>query len=237
MTDLSVIDVSHHQTVTDWTAVKNAGVLGVIHKATEGETYFDPTYQSHRKGAEAAGLKWAAYHFLRPGDMGAQMEFFLDCADLPEGARICLDHEDSGVSLADLQECVEWLFDCAEDLQVAIYSGHLIKDQLGDNSNPVLAKTSLWLAQYTTGTPSWPKGTWPAWTLWQFTDKASVAGITGAVDGNRFNGSDENCLKWFGPVPQPVPPPVPEDQQVLIDINVPPGVHVQLTINGELVPV
>ena len=58
-----VIDLSHFNNVTDFNAVKADGIVGVIHKATEGHGYTDPTYLSRRSQALAAGLWWGAYHF------------------------------------------------------------------------------------------------------------------------------------------------------------------------------
>ena len=69
-----VIDLSHHNPTPDWAKLKAAGCIGVIHKATEGTSYKDPTLYDRAKDAMAAGLKWSTYHFLRPGSMSAQMD-------------------------------------------------------------------------------------------------------------------------------------------------------------------
>ena len=54
-------------------------------------------------------------------------------------------------------------------LQVTVYSGHLLKEQLNGTKNELLAEhTDLWLAQYTAGTPTWSQGTYPKWTMWQY---------------------------------------------------------------------
>jgi lysozyme len=84
---------------------------------------------------------------------------------------------------------------------------------------------------------AWPTATWPQWTLWQFTDEARCDGINGYVDANRFNGSEEQLVKWMSPVGSSVPaPPIePELTQVLVAITQPPGVQVTVTINGEFV--
>jgi hypothetical protein len=148
-----------------------------------------------------------------------------------------LDHEDPGVSLSDLEDAVEYLLDCRPDLQISIYSGHLIKDQLGDRLSDILAdNTSLWIAQYTSAAaPSWPKGTWAVWSLWQYTDQAEVSGISARVDGNRWNGSIENLITWFGPAGEPVPEPAPEPEagEVLVSVIASPGVKVTVMVNGE----
>jgi lysozyme len=220
-----VVDLSHWNPTPDWAKLKAGGTVGVIHKATEGTGNVDATLFARAKPAMDAGLKWSTYHFLRPGKMQQQMDFYLSTIDPVQGERVCLDHEDKGVSLTDLEYCVNYLAQKRPDLQVAIYSGNVIKEQLGNNYSETLSKTSLWLAQYTTGTPSWPARTWPQWSLWQYTDKAQVSGISQPVDGDRFNGSIEQCLAWFGPAGDttPVPPepqPLPKVQVIQIEAGV-----------------
>ena len=53
-----VIDLSHHNNNVDFAKVVAAGVLGVIHKATQGTTTVDPLYAQRRGEALAAGLLW-----------------------------------------------------------------------------------------------------------------------------------------------------------------------------------
>lgn len=234
---LQAIDISHYQPEPDFAKVKAAGIVGVIFKATQGTSYVDDTYKSREGKALAAGLKTSTYHYLEGGNITAQMDHYLSTIDAPQGARVCLDHE-ADATRTELEQAVSYIQSKRPDLQVTIYSGHLIKDQLGSAKSAVLATTSLWLAQYTTGTPSWPKGTWPTWSLWQFTDQATVAGISGKVDGNTFNGSNENLAKWFGPVTAPAPTPTPEPSptgDIAIVIDTPGGFDftVSITVNGK----
>jgi len=192
-----VIDLSHHNPTPDFGRMKAAGVVGVIHKATEGLTYQDPDRRARLASAVKAGLSIATYHFLRPGDMAGQMAHYVRTIQPRPGERLIIDHEDSGVSVADLREAVKALL--GQGFEVTIYSGHLIKDQLGNSRDDVLAKTSLWIAQYTSASsPTWPKGTWATWSLWQWTDKETVPGIAAPVDGNRWNGTSDNLRRWFG---------------------------------------
>jgi lysozyme len=229
-----VVDLSHHNPTPDWAKLKAGGVVGVILKATEGTTYVDPTYAGRRHDAEVVGnLCVSSYHFLRPGDMRAQMDHFLGIVQPAKGERVCLDHEDAGVSLSSLEQAASILLADPRDLQVAVYSGHLIKEQLGSKHSDVLAGTALWVAQYTSAeAPSWPTGTWPTWSLWQWTDSETVPGISKPVDGNRWNGSLVNLVKWFGPASEPSPAPSPEPQRVRIDVTVPAGVGVDFYVNG-----
>src|SRR6202011_1161753 len=59
-----VVDLSHHNGDVDLQqAATGGGILGVIHKATQGLTYTDPLYEENRDKASAAKLLWGAYHF------------------------------------------------------------------------------------------------------------------------------------------------------------------------------
>jgi lysozyme len=68
-------------------------------------------------------------------------------------------------------------------------------------------KTDLWHAQYPSAT-RWCKGTYPNWTLHQYSESGKLDGITGsAVDLNEFNGTDADLLKWISPrsLPESLP--------------------------------
>src|SRR6185369_10458446 len=75
----AVIDISRFVTVSDFRRVRQSGILGVIHKATEGGDYTDTTCAARRPQAEAAGLLWGTYHFGTGQMPGAQQAaFFLN---------------------------------------------------------------------------------------------------------------------------------------------------------------
>jgi lysozyme len=231
-----IVDISHHQPdPVNFEQLKSGGLVGVIFKATEGTSYVDDKWRAREAAAHAAGLKTATYHFFH-GNAEKEMAHYLNEVQPALGERVVIDHEDSDASLAELMAAVQYLMDARPDLQITIYSGHLIKEQLGSAKNDFLAaNTSLWLAQYTSGNPSWPKGTWPNWSLWQFTESGTIQGVTGAVDLNTFNGSAENAAKWMGPTaPAPEPEPITptEPDRVTLAITVPKGVAVSVTING-----
>lgn len=194
-----VIDLSHHNPDPDWAAIKAAGVLGVIHKATEGAGYADPDRQRRLGEAYRAGLLIATYHFMRPGNIAAQVDFYLKTIDAAPGERVILDYEADGLSLDDLRQAVNHIWEVRPDLQITIYSSNLIKEQLGNKRDDLLAKTSLWIAQYNNSGPSWPTATWPAWSLWQWTDKEKVPGIAAPVDGNKWNGTADGLARWLKP--------------------------------------
>jgi len=51
----AVVDISHHNGNIDLQQAKADGIIGVIHKATQGTTGLDPMYQTNRAKAAAAG--------------------------------------------------------------------------------------------------------------------------------------------------------------------------------------
>jgi hypothetical protein len=63
-----VVDLSHHNGEVDLGEARDAGIVGIIHKATQGETFADAAYAGNRKKAADAGLLWGAYHFGSGGD-------------------------------------------------------------------------------------------------------------------------------------------------------------------------
>jgi len=224
------IDISHWQGFPDFAKVRAAGVIACVMKATEGASFIDPNRARNFSAATKAGIKCCTYHWLKPGNAGAQMAHFLKTVDPVPGERMVIDYEEDGCTLADLKEAVRALLDDPRDLQVTVYSGHLLKGQLGNTHDAFLSdNTDLWLAQYTTGLPVWPKNTYPLWTLWQYSESGKVDGIDGsAVDLDRFNGPDEALLRWISPAAKPI-----SDRPVIaIVIDTPKGIEVSVTVNG-----
>jgi GH25 family lysozyme M1 (1,4-beta-N-acetylmuramidase) len=182
-----VIDLSHHNNVQNWDAVKNFGILGVINKATEDDNYVDKTLAIREAPVRARGLLYGAYHFLRPGDPVAQADFFLDTVATlknPDDMLLALDHEDSDVPLDDAKAFLARIREKAGRSAV-LYSGHLIKEQLGDTADEFLASHRLWLSHYSAN-PVWPAN-WAAPWLIQFTGDGvgpTPHNVPGIVAGN-----------------------------------------------------
>lgn len=192
-----VIDLYHGDTVASFEEAFKAGIRGVIHKATEGKSLTDFAYVERREEALDAGLLWGAYHFLRPGNMRDQARRFVDHAAPTEATLLAVDHEDRGVRYDDL--CA-FLAEAEGEIgrPPILYSGFLIKEQLGSGSFAGLTRFRLWLAQYSQ-TPKWPSRVWQKPFLWQYTQRGEIAGIKGHVDLNSFDGSDEElAAQWSG---------------------------------------
>jgi lysozyme len=203
-----VVDLSHHNETVDFAKMKASGVVGVIHKATQGLTYVDETYAGRRIEALECGLLWGAYHFGVGGDGSDQAQFFLDVTKPDGRTLLVLDYEPNltgpTMSLDQAREFVEHVGE-ATGRWPGLYSGHLIKEQLGGSTPPDarLSKCFLWIAQYNGPRPLNVPPTFRTWTFWQYTDGVHgpaphrVDGV-GLCDRNIFNGSLAQLKRLWG---------------------------------------
>ncbi|GKQ41623.1 glycoside hydrolase family 25 protein [Streptomyces sp. A012304] len=86
------IDVSAHQSAT----YDTDGLAFVFIKATEGRTYVNPKLAAQTKHAREAGLTVGFYHFLWPGNLTAQAEYFVGKAPERAGDILAVDWETTG---------------------------------------------------------------------------------------------------------------------------------------------
>ncbi|MEO5931833.1 MAG: glycoside hydrolase family 25 protein [Candidatus Kapaibacterium sp.] len=206
----NVIDLSHHNASVDFAKIKNAGIAGVIHKATEGATVNDAMYTQRRTAALAQNLMWGAYHFGSPGDGVAQAKHFLAVTKPTPKDLLVLDFEQNydshgkpaaSMSLADAVKFVTYVQQ-QTGRWPGLYGGSAYLQQvLGITHNATLANCWLWLAQY--GPTPKIQATWPTWTMWQYTDGVngnqphSVDGV-GNCDRDQFNGSLDGLQRLWG---------------------------------------
>ncbi|HEX8168545.1 MAG TPA: glycoside hydrolase family 25 protein [Beijerinckiaceae bacterium] len=200
----AVVDLSHYNGNVNLKEAKADGILGVIHKASQGQSNVDPDYEENRAKAEDAGLLWGAYHFGTGSDGLKQAEHFLDTVGDSKDTLLVLDFEPNpGGPSMSLEEARAFVTHVAEETGrfPGLYSGHYIKQLLGTGHDPVLAQCWFWLAQYGP-TPVVPPN-WKTWTMWQYTDGAvgpephKVDGI-GRCDRDKFNGDEAELRKLWG---------------------------------------
>lgn len=153
-----------------------------------------------------AGIILGGYHFARPApDHTGQQEAahfvsvlkqvgLLGKGDLPP----VLDIEAVvGLGTADLRK---WVRDFCREVKRStgvtpwIYTGQWFwAPRLGDPARFTgFTRYPLWLAAYVANPSSFIPKAWRRYTVWQFTDKASVPGIPGHCDKSRFDGSLED---------------------------------------------
>lgn len=197
------IDVSkwQHDTPIDWSQVAGSGIRFVGVKATEGNYNQNIHYPDDMSGAQAAGMYSYAYHFATPNDSSGlvQADYFLNYANFtPNGKtlRPVLDVEWNpygdacyGKTKAQL---VSWIQEFVNrvkfrtGLEPMIYTSASWWGQCVGST--AFGAYPLWVASYTE-TPAVPTG-WSTWDLWQYSDKTTVPGITGEVDGNYVRGGE-----------------------------------------------
>ena len=205
-----VIDINHadgsreesgrHVDLIDWHKLRAAGFLGIIHKATEGEHFIDPLYHERKPKAIAAGLLWAAYHFMRPGDVGNQASHFLGVAQAPKFVRFALDYEDEKLGLWMAERWLE-IIHIVTNQRAWLYSGGVLKEQLARRHSPSLVQYPLWLSEY--GEREKIPLPWTKVVLWQRSGDGigpgmhDVPGVGRKQDIDYFDGTDEELkLAW-----------------------------------------
>ena len=232
----SVIDLSHHNAIPkDLHAARAQGIIGCIHKLSEGMNFVDNKCQARHWLSVDADMRWGLYHFLRPGaDMADQAEFFwttaLQLGVVDDETLLAADHEDPKVSYDELIEFLEALERMSGRVPV-IYSGHVLKEQCDAYPN----KYRLWLAQYA-AEPVPPAGCENLY-LWQFSDSGHVDGITPPTDLNCYFSNESDFLAaWSGkfdeengggPGVNPIPA-APVDITITINVKGPAGTTVSV---------
>ncbi len=90
-----IVDLSHWNQSVDFKLAKEDRILGVIHKATQGIRYIDPTYAERKKTAEEEGLMWGAYHFGIGENGRDQADHFLETIGDSSDVLLALDIEEN----------------------------------------------------------------------------------------------------------------------------------------------
>lgn len=221
MSEVYGIDVSQFQGTPNWKQVRAARVAGapvslVYVRSTYGPSVEDPEFGRNWTGTADTGLAHGAYHFALPSGTSAsalaasaqrQAAFFLAVVNRQGGitgadAPAVLDLEVTGTPggpALDGAALTAWATSWLDDVNAAV----------GKSAAPALLYTnlnfwqsyltglsgrvSLWVADYGATPPVAHVGH-------QYTDSLTVTGITGAVDGDRFDAAL---------VPAPAPPGAP----------------------------
>lgn len=207
-----VVDIYHGDAVgsAGFKPAADAGVWGIIHKASESNGYTDSLYAARRKLAAEAGMLWGAYHFNSGADVDSQIDRFFHSAQPDDKTLMVLDYEDKPSSQMSIQQAVEFLHKGEEKLgrKLAIYSGNRLKEQIGKLGAEDLAYVTshrLWVCQYGP-VAKLPKG-FSKYFLWQYTGDGvgngphyvpgiSVPGGKG-IDLNVYDGTKEQLTaEW-----------------------------------------
>lgn len=204
------IDVSAYQATIDWTKVAGDGVKFAFIRASDGTGTNDSYFAANWEKSRAAGILHGAYQYFRPNqDVAAQAQLLLSKMgtlqddDLPP----VIDVETAGgLSATQVAAKVKQWIDIvhtATGRTPIIYTGfYFWRDSVGD---PNMSTSPLWHAQYTSASCPTIAPAWADWTFWQYTSSGTIAGISGGVDTNRFNGTFDQLKATLLPDTGPAP--------------------------------
>jgi len=210
------IDVSKWNGKVDWVRVRNDGIQFAMIKACSGSNRgaysTDPTFDYNIRGAAAAGIPCGVYLYSYAKSVDAAvgeanylvgvLTAYRKFITLP----VVYDIEDNsqvGLGRATLTAMTKAFCDV---IRSAGYKPmfYTSKSWLVSYIDASKVDADVWLAQWTSK-PTW-SGTY---TMWQYTDNGTVAGISGAVDMNI-------CYKDYAasqPAEQPAASPAPSAEE------------------------
>lgn len=196
------VDVSQWQGHPNWPQVKASGKAFAYVRATYGSAHEDLSFAANWPGLRAAALHRGAYHYAIPGETSAdvpadaqtQAAAFLAAVDRAGGIQgedlppvLDLETNPHGLSPAELVQWAQhWLGDVDAAVKnpaqaALVYSNYAFWQGLGIAAD-ALQDRGLWIARWDPfGSPA-NVGPWSAWTVWQYSDAGTVAGISGPVD-------------------------------------------------------
>ena len=191
------IDISHHNGLVDWAAIKAAGVQFAYLKCTEGLGYFDPMFTKNVVEAKRVGILVGAYHFFHPNvEAGAQARFFLSKLNgLYLDLIPCCDWEvHDGLGEAAQVGQVKAFVDVLETAigkKPMIYTGKWFMDEVqARGPGPLLdwlAQYPLWLSDYSPQSVAVPRP-WTTYKVLQYTETGVLQGVIGKFDLNEYVG-------------------------------------------------
>lgn len=209
----SIIDVSQAQKPINWQAVKAAGIVGVMVRATQGVRESQPvgvdtTFVQHVEGALAAGLRVGAYHAYIPHRDPIEQALFFAAVTAPYHERLTLGYAldaelDYGMDAAVI---TERLYQLARAVASGLDTKPIIYTSLNFWNNHVLptydayfGTLPLWVAAWGTDNPKVLRG-WQSIWLHQF-GKEAVDGQE--VDMNKVPAVSTKQFTLQLPVPSP----------------------------------
>ncbi|MBT3163308.1 glycoside hydrolase family 25 protein [Streptomyces sp. Vc74B-19] len=179
------IDVSSYQS----SSYDTDGLSFVFIKATEGRSYVNPRLSAQTKRGRDAGLVVGFYHFLWPGNLTEQAEYFVSKAPEKRGDILAVDWETTGggshASNAEKDRFIKKVKDLRPHHRVILYANRHFWLNVDTTS---YAGDGLWIADYVTaGKPRIQA----KWRFHQYTDDP--------LDKNVADFSSKAALKeWAG---------------------------------------
>ena len=184
------IDLSHYQGEVFWQTIgENTNMAYVYLKATEGGDNVDPRYERNIDLAHRHGLKVGTYHFFRPKTpLSLQLKNFkTQCLAAEQDLIPMLDVETTG-GLSQQAFC-DSLASFLQMLEQTYHQKPLVytfRNFYNKHLKGLLDDYQLMVAMYADEPPV-PDDR-RDYTLWQYTSKGRIVGISGHVDKSRLMG-------------------------------------------------
>ncbi|MBR1503750.1 MAG: glycosyl hydrolase family 25 [Prevotella sp.] len=184
------IDLSHYQGEVFWETVgENTKTAYVYLKATEGGDRIDERYEQNIDLAHRYGLKVGSYHFFRPkSPLHLQLQNFMtQCRPGEQDLIPMIDIETTGGLPTDV--FCDSLFTFLAMVEKAYRQAPLIYTYRNFYNKHLVGKLDdykLMIAMYTPEEPELADGR--DITMWQYTSKGRIIGVSGYVDKSRFMG-------------------------------------------------
>ncbi|MGI5458127.1 glycoside hydrolase family 25 protein [Streptomyces sp. CA-249302] len=151
------IDVSAYQS----SSYDTDGLSFVFIKATEGRSYVNPRLAAQTKHGRDAGLVVGFYHFLWPGNLEAQAEYFVKHAPEKAGDILAVDWETTSsgthASNAEKDLFIRKVKELRPSHQVILYAN---RDFWLNVDTTSYAGDGLWIADYVTAGKPRIKAKW-----------------------------------------------------------------------------
>lgn len=192
---LQGVDVASYEGVVDWNTVAASNAFAFA-RVSDGTGFVDPYFSSNYRSIRAAGMARGAYQIFEPAqDAVAQANLLLqkipvplEQGDMPPALEV---DSTGGLPPETIAAGIQaW----ATSVQGAtgktpiIFVGKYFWDD--DVQSTALASNPLWVVQWTGTCPDLPAA-WNTWAFWQQSYTGTVAGVSGEVDLDTFNGSAE----------------------------------------------
>ena len=184
------IDLSHYQGEVFWETVgENTKTAYVYLKATEGGDRIDERYEKNIDLAHRYGLKVGSYHFFRPkSPLHLQLQNFMtQCRPGEQDLIPMIDIETTGGLPTDV--FCDSLITFLAMVEKAYRQQPLIYTYRNFYNKHLLGKLDdykLMIAMYTPEEPVLDDRR--DITMWQYTSKGRIVGVSGYVDKSRFMG-------------------------------------------------
>lgn len=209
-----IVDISFWQPSTsiDYDKLADA-VSGVILRGAYG-IWEDTQFQKHYDELSKRNVPIGSYHYIIGNYTGKQQAqvFYNVIKDKKLLLGAWDDVEDrrdtTGLNSAVV---IEYHTEIERLLgkKVGIYTGVYAWAEIMGDKSTMYADRDLWIAHYGVIVPSLPRYSgWKKWILWQHTDNLTVDWYYSGIDGNKFNGTDQEFIDHFG-LGEVLPPTIP----------------------------